>query len=396
MSNKIKTATFDNDKDISVNRRKVLRYGVASIASLLSTQMVGCEYFIPQGGLLSVNSDGLMLLPGYTSRVIAKSGKRVGTSSYQWHGSPDGGETYETSDGGWIYVSNSELDNDRGGAGAIRFDSDGNIVDAYSILTGSNRNCAGGKTPWNTWLSCEEDGNNGRVFECDPFGINPAVEVPLLGRFNHEAVAVDDGLHHLYLTEDSGSGLLYRFVPDSYPDLTAGILEAAEVIDNGDGTSNLVWHTVADPSAATASTRSQVPAATTFNGGEGIIYRDGYIYFTTKGDDRVWSLETTTQVLSVIYDDGFFANPILTGVDGIAAAPNGDLFVAEDPGNMQVVALNKAGEASPIVQLFGHIASEVTGIAFSPDGTRMYFSSQRGPVGNIISGGVTYEVTGVF
>jgi secreted PhoX family phosphatase len=69
----------------------------------------------------------------------------------------------------------------------------------------------------------------------------------------------------------------------------------------------------------------------------------------------------------------------------------GDVLVAEDGGDMQVVAILPDGTLKPLLQVTGHSGSEITGPAFDPSGTRLYFSSQRGP-----SGGVTYEVTGPF
>jgi secreted PhoX family phosphatase len=76
-------------------------------------------------------------------------------------------------------------------------------------------------------------------------------------------------------------------------------------------------------------------------------------------------------------------------VDNVFAAPNGDVYVAEDPGNIQLVALTRSGNVRPIVQVTGQDGSEVTGPALSPDGQRLYFSSQRNP-------GTTYELTGPF
>lgn len=377
---------------IDIGRRKVMRYSLVSIAGLISTQLIGCDT-TPEGDLLPPDENGLSLLPGFSSRIVANSGSTVAGSSYVWHGSPDGGETFATADGGWIYVSNAELSGGNGGVGAIRFAADGTIVDAYPILQGTNRNCAGGKTPWGTWLSCEEDGNSGRVFECDPLGNLPAVELPALGRCNHEAVAVDDVKQQLYLTEDTGDGRLYRFTPYAYPDLSAGTLEAAEFAS---GFGSVTWHEIPDPSASSQPMRNQVPTTTPFDGGEGIIYRDGIVYFTTKGDNRVWAYDTNTEELTIIYDAGSFTSPLLTGVDNIVAAPSGELFVAEDGGNMQVVAIREDGSVYPFVQVMSQPLSEVCGPAFSPDRTRFYFSSQRGTSGNTSTGGITYEITGPF
>jgi secreted PhoX family phosphatase len=285
-------------------------------------------------------------------------------------------------------VSNSEFV--PGGAGALRFDADGNVVDAYAILQNTIINCAGGATPYGTWLSCEET-PSGRVFECDPSGENAAVERPALGVFQHEAVAYDPVRHHLYLTEDAGDGRLYRFVPETlnaagFADLAAGRLEVAQVLDDG----GVIWHELSDPTGATP-TRQQVAESTAFRGGEGIAYFDNVIYFSTKGDNRVWAYNLESETISVLYDAATAQNPILTGVDNVTVTCCGDVLVAEDGGDMQIVAILGDGTLKPLMQVVGHDGSEVTGPAFDPSGTRLYFSSQRGG-----TRGITYEISGPF
>ena len=124
------------------------------------------------GPLGPADENGVRLPEGFTSRIVAQNGTPPAAGKpYPWDIFPDGGATYETSDGGWIYVSNSEMivaGDVSGGVGALRFDASGEVVDAYPILTGTNTNCAGGKTQWNTWLSCEEH-DRGQVLRvrCD-------------------------------------------------------------------------------------------------------------------------------------------------------------------------------------------------------------------------------------
>jgi MYXO-CTERM domain-containing protein len=196
-----------------------------------------------------------------------------------------------------------------------------------------------------------------------------------MGEFTHEAAAVDPDRRCVYLTHDRPDGRLWRFTPRRYPDLAEGVLEVARVEDGA-----VRW--VPGPRDGTR-----------FNGGEGAWYDGGWLYFTTKGDNRVWSLDCARDRLGVVYDGGGPPD----GVDNVTVSAAGDLYVAEDGGDMQVVVITVEGEVAPVVQVVGHDGSEITGPAFSPDGTRLYFSSQRGPEGGAGgTGGVTYEVTGPF
>jgi hypothetical protein len=342
------------------------------------------------GPLGEPDANGVRVAAGFRVRLIARTGERVAGSSYVWHIFPDGGATFATEDGGWIYVSNSEAPL-VGGAGAVRFDAGGNIVGAHRILDRTQINCAGGKTPWHTWLSCEET-DFGRVFECDPWGEHPAIERPALGVFKHEAAAVDPVRGHVYLTEDETDGRLYRFVPSRATgerlDLGAGRLEVAVVAPD----MSVGWTAVPDPQyLGGVPTRRQVPASTAFRGGEGIWYQDGKLYFSTKGDTRIWVLDCVAGHLAVLYDAAGVADPILTGVDNVTASCCGDVLVAEDAGDMQVVAILPDGELKPLLQVMNQPLSEITGPAFDPSGTRLYFSSQRAP-----GGGATYEIEGPF
>lgn len=367
----------------------VLRFQQAIAAGIESAPFYSLANI---GDLLPADDNGLKLPAGFKSRVIARSGEApAGLPGYTWHPAPDGGATFATQDGGWVYVSNSELRSNAGGVGALRFNSRGDVVDAYSILDNTTLNCAGGPTPWGTWLSCEEF-TLGQVYECDPLGIKPAVVRPALGSFKHEAVAVDTENQCLYLTEDERDGAFYRFLPDgALPDIGTGRLEIASVIENN-GESFIEWLPVPDPSARSEPIRMQVPGYAVFEGGEGIAIYDGITYFTTKHDNRVWAYNNKTQQLSVAYDVKTSTNPILSGVDNVVITASGDVLVAEDGGDMQIVVLTPDERVIPLVQVMGHEKSEVTGPAFDPSHQRLYFSSQRGSLGKN-EGGITYEIT---
>jgi len=397
---------------IAPSRREVLRYGAVGLGWLIGgSTLMGCGDDDPNltgqrrsnianlGALGEADANGVRVPAGFQSRVLARTGsKPLPDREYVWHIAPDGGATYRTDDGGWIYVSNSEwfLPPAMGGVGALRFDRSGTLVDAYPLLTGSTQNCAGGPTPWGTWLSGEEH-ERGVVWECDPLGQTPAVARPALGVYAHEAVAVDPQRHQLYLTEDTPDGRFYRYSParlnGGIPDLTDGVLEVARVEGGSEG--RVFWDVVPDPSAATLATRRQVPASTAFDGGEGIWYHAGTIYFTTKGDNRVWTYDTNSERMRILYDGNAIASPVLRGVDNVVVSDGGDVLVAEDGDDMQIVAITPGGAIVPIVQIVGHQRSEVTGPAFDPSGQRLYFSSQRGATGRPTDG-VTYEVTGPF
>ena len=375
-----------------MKRRDLIRLLVYGSGTLWMGAAAGAGQAAPRRRLLPADANGVRLPEGFSSRIVAESSvSPLGGCDYVWHAAPDGGACFTDTDAGWIYVSNSELADNDGGAGALRFDADGRLIDAYSILRGTSRNCAGGATPWGTWLSCEET-DTGRVWECDPLGVDTAEVRPALGVFRHEAVAVDTLNRKLYMTEDQPDGCLYRFTPFDYPDLSAGKLEAARIIKGASGP--VQWLEIGDRMAAKKATRFQTTASR-FKGGEGIVYYNGKVFFTTKGDNRVWVLDIASQVVSVLYDESDYLNPVLTGVDDIAVSADGTLYVAEDRGNMQVVAIANSGEVYPVLQLVGHDKSEIAGIAFSPDGSRMYFSSQRGRSGDVLDG-LTFEVQGPF
>jgi uncharacterized protein len=337
---------------------------------------------------------GIRLPEGFRARQIARGDEPVPGTDYRWHRASDGAACFSTRDGGWILVSNSEAQ--EGGASAIRFGSSGEIKSAYRILGGTAHNCSGGATPWGTWLSCEEF-DEGHAWECNPRGRDPAVRRPALGRFKHEAAAVDPKGRRVYLTEDLIDGRFYRFTPSRWGDLSDGLLEVATV----DGSGRVTWAEVPDPSAEHVPTRHQLRGTTVFRRAEGISYRAGTIHLSTTADCRVHAYDIDAGRIRVIYDGLAEDAAPLLGVDQLTDSRGGELFVCEDliATEIDIGVIDRKGRVSKFLSVTGpdHRRSELTGVTFDPSGTRMYFSSQRAyPQGLLPGPGAIYEVSGPF
>jgi len=421
-----------------VTRRTLLRSGALASGALAlgpgfwkrAVASAAVETQGPYGPLQPPDANGIRLPQGFTARVVAEANELVPGTSYRFPIFPDGQATYATPDGGFILVTNSESAPPDAGTSAIRFDRTGQIRAAYRILGDTEStlaNCAGGPTPWGTWLSCEEfdqenqgdpgsglsdplpslPGNltRGSVWECDPTGTLPAVRHPALGLFSHEAVCVDALDQRLYLTEDNGDSNLYRFTPDAYPDLSSGVLE---VLVEGAGGA-VTWVRLPDPQPGSGGvpTRFQVPEAKKFARGEGVWFDSGIVYVATTSDSRLYAYDTRAQRIEVIYHgepEGAPRGP-LTDVDNIIVSPSGDLFACEDSGEddgIDIALLTPDLTISRFLQLVGpqHVNSEAAGPIFDPSGRRFYFASQRaqttvGAPGGA-GGGKVYEITGPF
>lgn len=325
----------------------------------------------PYGPLQPVGPEGVAVPAGFTCRVVARSEQPVGDIT--WHAAPDGGACFAAGEG-WIYVSNSQLPL-VGGVSALRFGPDGRAEDAYRILSGTNLNGAGAATPWQTWLSCEEI-FRGLVYETDPTGRRAARSLAAMGRFSHGDIVVDAKQRAVYMTEMERDGCFYRFRPDIWGELSRGRLDVLCSTSTG-----VEWRQVPDPAPGPLQSqiRAQVDSAWRFDKAEVSGFVAGRCRFTTDSGRVAWEYDAEMHSLRPTG---------ATGEDSRRRRLGGSAHI-------NVVGVD--GAPTPIARVDGHHGSQITGPAFSPDGARLYFSSQRGSGGGSAgTGGVTFEVTGPF
>ncbi|GAA1161922.1 PhoX family protein [Streptomyces hebeiensis] len=408
-------------------------------------------------GPLVPDPDGLLDLPeGFGYRVLSREGDPLRSGEGPVPGNHDGMAAFAGRRGRVHLVRNHEnrataprpvpvapgLTYDpmgKGGCTALELDGRDRVLGERVAIAGTAVNCAGGPTPWGTWLTCEETedraGTNGYtkdhgfVFEVD--GSDPrrtgAVPLTAMGRFQHEAVAIDPGNGTVYETEDAFDkpfGLFYRFLPNKprggIGSLRAGgTLEAmrvpgvpdlSTVQETGATFDRIEWVRVPDPLAKETAIRFQDFGA----GGithaqklEGCYWGGRCVYFVSSFAHRsagsaadhfgqVWRYDPHRRRLTLVIVFGPDTDVQLPGEspDNICLAPGGGLMVCEDGGGAQhVFGVTRKGEVYPVARGAQNVGTpddpewgEFAGVTFSPDGRTMYV--------NCYNPGTTFAVTG--
>lgn len=426
------------------SRRAFLTATSAAFAGLLASHWVseataGPVSTGPYDALVPDPAGLLDLPPGFSYRVISRLGD-VMDDGWTVPDNADGMGCFDLGDGKIALVRNHELRGRQDAGGSIDSGYDRTpagtvlpggtttqVLDAASLTTvrqfrslaGTNRNCAGGTTPWGSWLSCEEDTtrkgegagrDHGWVFEvpANSTGLVDPVPLTAMGRFNHEAAAVDPATGIVYLTEDRDDGLLYRFIPNEPGKLAlGGKLQALAIRGLPDSRNRdmeagrlsarkaraIRWIDLDDVESQQDNLRLRGAArgATVFARGEGIHMGDGELYFCctaggAAGFGQIFRLTPSSDTIELFFESR--SKRQFNYGDNLTVAPNGHLIVCEDQYTTIVDnhlrGITPDGKAYALATL--RVQTELAGACFSPDGKVLFV--------NVFSPAKTLAITG--